>query len=162
MLDYNNIYNTYSPKLKVLFNKQVKDKDYVDDLVQDTLIKVWENIDKYDETYQLSTWIYTIAFNTLKNYYKSEKNHITYVPEVLDNDRTECFDNPQDILIAGETEKSFSDAINKLNESFLSVYVMKEVDGMSQKDIAAQLNIPLGTVKSRLKRARDYVKSQVN
>lgn len=161
MLDYNDIYKTYHPKLKVLFNKQVNDKDYIDDLIQETLIKVWKNLDSYNDKYSLSTWIYTIAFNTLKNYFKALKDHVSYSAEVYDNEYTVDLDDPQDILIAEEKEKQYLATLDQLDNNFLDVYIMKEVDQLSYKDISTQLGIPEGTVKSRLNRARDYIKKEM-
>lgn len=161
MLDYNSIYNTYSPRLKVMFKKQVKDKDYIDDLVQETMLKVWSKLDTYDDKYQLSTWIYTIAFNTLKNYFKALKDHVVYKPEIYDSDATEDLASPEAILIADEQTKQFNKTIEELDDNFLSVYVLKEVDELTYQQIADQLSIPIGTVKSRVKRAKDHIKNQL-
>lgn len=161
MLDYNNIYNTYTPKLRVMFNKQVKDKDYIDDLIQDTMLKVWENLGSYNDSYQLSTWIYTIGFNTLKNYFRSNKDIISYSPTVYDNEYTEDPSDPQDILSAAQIESQFNSAVKSMEENYLDVYILKEVDGLTYQAISTQLDIPMGTVKSRLSRAKDHIKKSI-
>lgn len=161
MLDYNTIYSTYYSKLLVLFKKQIKDKDEAEDLVQDTLLKIHENLSSYDDKYALATWVYSIAFNTLKNYYRKQKDFIQYSPEVYDNESTLSYTDPADILSAEETEASYLSALSDMDEKYLEVYAMKEVDGMSYKDIASALNVPEGTVKSRLNRARDFIKKGV-
>ena len=160
-IDYNKIYKDFQPKLKTLVARQIKDKDYVEDLVQEVLLKVHRKLDTYDSQYSLSTWIYTIAFNTIKNYYKSLKDNISYSAEIYDNDHTELLIDPADVLIAAETSDKINTSLSKMGDTFIDTYVMKEVDGMSVKDISTQLNIPEGTVKSRLKRARDYIKKEI-
>lgn len=158
MTDYDNIYKTYQPKLKVFFNKQVKDKDIVDDLTQEVLFKVWSNLDTYDKAFNFSTWLYTIAFNHLKNYFKSLKDTVTYTNEPLE---LEQIDNPEDILIASETESTYYDSIDSLDKKFLECYTLREVEGLSYKEISSQLDIPEGTAKSRVKRARDHIKKEI-
>jgi len=160
-LYYEQIYKTYQPKLKTLFNKQLLDKDQTEDLVQETLLKVWNKLDTYNDKYSMSTWIYTIAFNTLKNYYSSIRTHVTYSAEIRDNDHTLSYDSPENILIAAEKEQDYINSVESLDDNFLQVYILKEVEGLSYKDISSQLNIPEGTVKSRLKRSRDYIKKEV-
>lgn len=162
MNNFDDIYNTYQPKLIVLFNKQVRDKDYVEDLVQETLLKVWNKLDSFDDKYSMSTWVYTIAFNTLKNYYKSLKDNVSYSAEIYDNEHTIDPSDPADILSAEQQADVFKQAVGKLETNFLSVYTMREVDGMTYKGISEQLGIPEGTVKSRVKRARDYIKSELS
>lgn len=160
-IDYNNIYNTYHPKLKTLVSKKIKDQGYVEDLVQEILLKVHRKLDTYDPKYSLSTWIYSIAFNTIKNYYKALKDNISYSAEVYDNDHTELLDDPESVMIAAEIEGKYLKSLSQLDDKFLDVYIMKEVDSMSDKDISTQLDVPLGTVKSRLNRAREYIKKEV-
>lgn len=163
MNNYDEIYNKYYDKLIVLFNKQVKDKDYVEDLVQETLLKVWNNLDSYDSKYSMSTWVYTIGFNTLKNYFKSKsKESVSYCAEIFDNESTEDLNNPESIMIAAEQEDKYHDTLQSLEKNFLDVYVMKEIDNLSYKDISDQLGIPEGTAKSRLKRARDHIKQELS
>lgn len=162
MLDYNTIYSKYYPKLLTLFSKKVSDKDYVEDLLQETFLKVWNNLGSYDSRYSESTWIYTIGFNTLKNYFKSKNNEfISYTDTIYDNDSTEDLSDPEAIMIAAEQENTFLDTVKSLDKNFLDVYIMKEVDGLTYKEISTQLDIPEGTVKSRLNRARDYIKKEV-
>lgn len=160
-LNYQDIYKEYQPKLRTLVSKKIKDKDYTDDLVQEILLKVYKNLDSYNPQYQLSTWIYTIAFNTLKNYYKSLRDNLTYAAEIYDNEHTELLDNPEGIMIAAETEAKFIKSLTALGENFVQMYMLKEVEGLSVKEIAAKHSIPEGTVKSRLKRARDYIKKEI-
>lgn len=160
-INYNNLYLTYQPKLKTLISKQIKDQDYVEDLVQEVLLKVYRKLDTYNDKYSPSTWIYTIAFNTIKNYYKSLKDNITYAAEVYDNEHTELLADPESIMIAAETEDKYKLSLSQLDKIYLDTYIMREVDGMSIKDISSQLDVAEGTVKSRLNRAREYIKKNI-
>lgn len=160
-IDYTEIYNTYKPKLKVLFNKQVKDKDEVEDLIQEVMIKVLNNLEAFDDTHQFSTWIYSIAFNTLKNYYRDSKHFVTYSKEIYDNEHTLSLDNPESIMISNEIEDNYFSLLNDLDQKYLDVYLFREVDSLSYKDIADKLDISVGSVKSRLHRAREYINDKL-
>lgn len=164
MLDYNLVYNTYKPKLISLVSKQLKDKDSVEDIVQEVLLKVYTEQDKYDEDkYELSTWIYSICFNQLKNYFRtiSRRLELTYVENVYDNDSTELLDNPQDIISSAETELKYYSLIENLNDTNLSAYVLKEIDGLTYKNISEMLGVSENTVKSRVKRTRDFISASL-
>lgn len=160
-IDYNNLYITYQPKLKTRISNQIKDKDFVDDLVQEVLLKAHRKLDTYDSKYAISTWLYTISDNTVKNYYKSLKDNVSYSAEIYDNEHTELLDDPESMMIAAEKEDKYFKSLSALGDIYLEAYTMREVEGMSMDAIATKLGIPENTVKSRLKRARDYIKKEV-
>lgn len=164
MFDYDLIYNTYKPKLTSLVNKQLKDKDSVEDIVQDVLTKVYLNQDKYDkDKFEISTWIYSICFNELKNYFRtlSRRPDLTYVETVKDNDSTVLLDNPQDIISSAETEAKYQSLLDNLSDNNLQAYSMKELDGHTYKYIAEKTGVSENTAKSRVKRTRDFISASL-
>lgn len=160
-LDYTDIDSKYRPKLKVLFTRRLKDKDQVEDLVQDTLIKVYKHLDSFNHKNSVSTWIYTIAFNTLKNHFRDKKDWLLYRPEIQDNDLTETRDDPESILIAQEVEDKYRRSCSQLNPLYMDVYVARDIEGLSIKETAKLFNITEGCVKTRFKRAKDFISSQL-
>lgn len=159
-IKYNELYETYAPKLKTLFSKKIIDEQEVEDLVQDTMLRVFEKLDTYDSKYAMTTWLYTVAYNVLYNHYrdKSKLTPLVFAKELYDNEHTESFDSPENILIAEQQQESITKTLTALTPEYLQVYQLKEIEGKSLNEIATQLSIPVNTVKSRLKRARDTIK----
>lgn len=164
MIDYTELYKTYQPKLNKMFSNQIKDKDYVEDLTQETLLKVHKYLDKGGEVrYSLSTFIYSVAFNTLKNYYRSQSHlpQLFFSAELSDNPWTVSFDSPENMAIAEETNQKYAKALEGMQPQWIEAYTLKETDGLTLKQIAIQLDIPEGTAKSRYYRAKEFVTSKV-
>jgi len=161
--DFNKIYKEYYPKLKSYFKNKVRDVDLAEDFCQETLLKVWRKLDTYKEdSSKLSTWIYTVASNTLIDSFRVKKPHITYEEEILDNEHTEVTETPETQLISEQSENIISSALLKLDPMYLEVYKCREVYGMSTSLTASKLGLTEGCVKTRLKRAKDFLKDKVN
>lgn len=160
---FKELYNTYYPKLKVLFSKKIKDEQEVEDVIQDTMLRVYNKFDTYDNKYAISTWLYTVANSVLNNHFRSKSRQpaLSYAKELYDNEHTESFDSPENILISNEQKDIINKTLNKLSKDFLEVYQLKDVEGKSLKEISEQLGIPTNTVKSRLKRARDTIRGNL-
>lgn len=161
--DYLKLYNKYRPKLIKLFNNKVKDLDLSEDLAQDTLTRVYDKMDTYNDKYAMSTWIYSIAFNILADHFRSASRSpsLSFCKEVYDNEHTESTDSPENIAIAKEQEAKYDTILNNLNKDYLEAYTLKDITGMSYEDISSQLNVPINTVKSRVKRARDQIAKEL-
>jgi len=162
---FDQIYTEYSPKLKVKFSKKIRDEQEVEDLVQDTMILISKGLPSYDSsTAALSTWLYTVANNCMINHFKTRSRRpvLTTVPELHDNEYTESFDSPDNILSAEETLATINKAATRMNPDFADVYTLREIEGYSTKETALKLGITEGTVKTRYKRAKDYIKEKVN
>jgi RNA polymerase sigma factor (sigma-70 family) len=158
------IYKVYSPKLKMKFSKSMRDDQDIEDLVQETLIKVNNNLPTYDSTKgAISTWIYRIATNVMIDHFKARsKQPITIsVPILSDNENTESLDSPENILSAEQSLININKAASLLSTEFLEVYRLRAVEGFSTKETADQLGIALGTAKSRYKRAKDSLQGVV-
>jgi len=158
---FTDIYKDFKPKLLVMASKKIKDKQEVEDLVQDILLRIYNKYDTYDSSKAaLNTWLYTVAFSVMNNHFKSKSRQpqLTHCKEVFDNEYTESFDSPENILIQEQKIKEIVSSADKLNSDFTTAYQLKELGGLSYKEISEQLNIPIGTVKSRCKRASDVIK----
>ena len=160
---FEQIYNVYSPKLKVKFSKRISDKQEVEDLVQDTMIKVSKNLPSYDSSKAaVSTWLYKIADNTLNNYFRdnSRQPSLIHTAMLHDNDATTTYDSPENMLIAEQNIEAINKAGRELNSKYCDIVRLKEVEGLSLQQISDQLDIPINTVKSRHKRGMDYLKKK--
>lgn len=150
----------YNIALRVLRNKED-----AEDISQEALIKVFKNIGSFNMKSSFKVWLYRIVMNTCLDF-KRKKNIITYsIDKPLENDENEIMQdipdntyNP-DIVIQNELESQMLyDSIDSLDDDFRTVIVLRDMQGLSYKDIASVLSCNEGTVKSRLNRARNKLK----
>jgi len=168
---YNEIVDRYKNKLLNHIFYYTKNRESAEDVVQDAFIRVYLNKDKYKEIAKVSTWVYTIAINLAKTFLAKEKKKNRFSITGKDGesdfeipDKKTSTDKP---VLVGELGDIIKDSIDSLDEKFREIVILRDVDGMSYDEIAVILDIPEGTVKSRLNRARlnlreilvDYVKS---
>ncbi len=150
----------YNIALRVLRNKED-----AEDISQEALIKVFKNIGSFNMKSSFKVWLYRIVMNTCLDF-KRKKNIVTYsIDKPLENDENEIMQdipdntyNP-DIVIQNELESQMLyDSIDSLDDDFRTVIVLRDMQGLSYKDIASVLSCNEGTVKSRLNRARNKLK----
>jgi RNA polymerase sigma-70 factor (ECF subfamily) len=131
------------------------------DLLQDTFVKAYENLDGFRGGSSLYTWLFRIAVNTCLSHRRKKKPvHATASQE--SDDDTSPADNwadpaapdPSDPVIATETEAIVQQALNSLEEEYRTVVVLRDVQQCDYREMAEILDLPPGTVKSRLHRAR--------
>jgi RNA polymerase sigma-70 factor (ECF subfamily) len=154
----------YNIALKMLGNK-----DDAMELSQEALIKIYKSIKKFKEESSLSTWIYRITTNVCLDYLRKMKNKKTYsIDETLDLDEGEVniqiVDNsnrPDKIFEQKETREMIKKSINQLSVDQRMVVILKDIEGYSYEEISNYLKVPVGTVKSRINRARILLKNIV-
>lgn len=135
-----------------------------EDLEQEVYLKVWKNSDKYKEKGSFKGWINTIAKNVSKDYLKSSvKKH-----ERLTSDEDSTFENlkdkkssPELRLIKNDRQKSIIEAIEKLKPKFKEVIIYTEIYGYTYEDCAKKFKCPVGTVKSRIYKAKKELAEQL-
>lgn len=146
----------YNIALRVLRNKED-----AEDISQEALIKVFKNISSFNMKSSFKVWMYRIVMNTCLDF-KRKKNIITYsIDKPLESNESEITQdipddtyNP-DIVIQNKLESQMLyDSIDSLDDDFRAVVVLRDIQGLSYKDIASILSCNEGTVKSRLNRAR--------
>lgn len=139
-------------------------KETNEDLEQEVFVKVWKNQDKYEEKGNFKTWINTIAKNLSKDYLKSADKKVqinsTADEEVLnsikDNKAT-----PDGTLMAKIRQKRIIQAIDSLKPKLKEVIMLYDIEGYSYEEIAEKLNVPMGTVKSRIYNAKKELALQL-
>jgi len=135
------------------------------DITQETFVKAYTSIHRFNSSSSFYTWIYRIAINTAIDWLRKRKNRkveslddlkfteIGFEPESRDPDS-----DPERVLDKNETERMLRVAISMLTHKLRGVLVLHDVEGLSQEEIASILKIPVGTVKSRISRARAELK----
>ncbi len=156
---YLEIVGRFKDRLFAFVYRFVGDSDLAEDLVQDTLIKVYTHRHAYREIARFSTWIYTIAGNLARTELRKRKRRATFSMSSLGiGDREYELPSedyaPTKTLEGEQTEKHIRNALAKLPLHFRTVIILRDVQELSYEEISKIMKIPLGTVKSRVNRAR--------
>lgn len=137
------IYNQNSDKVRKLAYKLLVDKSEIEDCVQEVFLKVFANIDTFKFKSKIETWIYRIAINHIM----SKNKKLDFKLEFNEKKLITVF---QDKLELKELENNIDKALNSLNEIDKKVFILREMEGLSYKEISKVLNLNDGTVKSKL------------
>ena len=159
--------NKYYPRVYASLFSFTKSKEDSEDLTQQTFIKVWQQLGSFRGDSAFFTWVYRIAINLAKNFvvssnYKKQKSNISM--ENLNIDFG-SFDNVEEVIIHDESIKKISNFVNTLPEALKTAFTLRESEGKSYEEISVITETPIGTVRSRIFRAResiiDYMKKEI-
>ena len=151
--------NRYKDKLINFIYHYLKDSESAEDIVQETMIKLYQKKHYYKEIAKFSTWLYTIAKNLANTELRKRKNRkITLLSHFSKDDKT--YEIPSDDLEIGQQVQTdvvneiIKKAVNQLSEKFKTVIILRDIQEISYEEISEIIGIPIGTVKSRINRAR--------
>ena len=156
---FNILMNKYYPRVYASIFSFIKSKEDSEDLSQQTFIKVWQQLDTFRGDRAFFTWVYRIAINLAKNFVTSsgfKKQKINTSIEEAEIDIS-SFDDIESAVIHNESLEEISNFIDSLPESLKTAFVLRESEGKSYEDIAAITETPIGTVRSRIFRARELI-----
>jgi RNA polymerase sigma-70 factor, ECF subfamily len=174
--DYNALYVRVKPGLKNYIANVVKDSDATDDILTNVLTKMWTKIDQYDPSYQITTWLYRIAFNECLGWIRQRNSK--YSIETMKEYGIEISDqfghtSARDLLVESEfkTETEWYDEddylqnryelalsqIDNLKPMYKEIIEDRLLNGMKYEDIAVKHNLPLQTVKNRIRRGKSII-----
>ena len=151
---FESIIACHEQKIYALCYKFMGNEHDACDAFQEVLLKIYLNLAKFKENSAFSTWVYRIAVNTCLDIIRKRKNIVS----LEDYDEKSNFGNPEEDIISKETQNAVMQSISLLEEKYRSVLVLKELEYKSYDEISFLLNISVGTVKSRLFRAREKLK----
>ena len=156
---YIELVNRYKDKLINFIFNYLGDLELSEDVVQETMIKLYQKKHYYREIAKFSTWLYTIAKNLANTELRKRKRRkITLLSQFSKDDKT--YELPSNDPEPGQeiqtdiVNKIIKDAVDQLSEKFKIVIVLRDIQGLSYEDISEIINVPIGTVKSRINRAR--------
>lgn len=154
----------YQHRIVHLVNRYVKDPSEAQDVAQDTFIKAYRALGDFRGDSAFYTWLYRIAINTAKNYLLSRsRRHIDYEIDVQDAEQVENaaqlkdMDTPDNLLMNEQIINVIKTAIERLPEEMRIAITLREFEGMSYEEIAEAMDCPIGTVRSRIFRAREAI-----
>lgn len=158
----------YQQKVVNLISRFVSDQSECYDVAQETFIKAYRALGNFRGDSQFYTWLYRIAANTAKNHLASRsRKSPAYSVDVEDAEHytgesgLKEYTNPENMLLTEEIKQTVFAAIEKLPDDLKSAITLREIEGLSYEDIADVMDCPIGTVRSRIFRARDAIDKEL-
>ena len=151
----------YQKKIYTLAYRMVKNHDAADDMAQETFINAYSSIKSFKLGYSFYTWLYRICMNLTINYLKRQKFVISeshFEEEVNPLEKETESEDPLSLLVQKEQARKIEQAIDSLSPKYKAVFILKVHEDLSYEEIAQTLKISLGTVMSRLFRARERLR----
>ena len=159
----------YQRKILRLLSRLIRDPSEIEDVAQEAFIKAYRALPQFRGDSAFYTWLYRIAINTAKNHLVASGRRPSS-PSEFETEDGETFDEtytlsdnntPESVLASREIAETVNAAIEALPEELRSAIVLREIEGMSYEDIAVAMGCPIGTVRSRIFRAREAIASRL-
>ena len=158
----------YQYKVHAIVARFIRDRDEVKDVVQEAFIKAYRALPKFRGDSQFYTWLYRIAVNTAKNYLVARSRRPPSSDVDLEDaeyysgsEQLKDFGTPENQLFRDQLEEVINQAIIELPEDLRTAVTLREYEGLSYEDIAAVMNCPVGTIRSRIFRGRESIDVRV-
>jgi RNA polymerase sigma-70 factor (ECF subfamily) len=159
----------YQRKIFRLLSRLIRDQAEVEDVAQEAFIKAYRALPNFRGDSAFYTWLYRIAINTAKNHLVSRGRRAPTTTEA-DIEEAETFDDgdhlrdlntPESMLLTKQVGQAVNRAIDQLPEDLRTAIVLREIEGLSYEEIAESMNCPIGTVRSRIFRAREAIAQEL-
>jgi len=163
---FNLLVSKYQRRVIRLVSRLIRDSAEVEDVTQEAFIKAYRALPNFRGDSAFYTWLYRIAVNTAKNYLAAQGRRPYTVSEFQSSEDGEFFDasdvvednnTPESALQTREIAQTVNAAIEALPADLKTAITLREIEGLSYEEIAQAMNCPIGTVRSRIFRARDAV-----
>lgn len=166
---FDQLVGKYQRKLGRLLSRFIRDPSEVEDVTQEAFIKAYRALPQFRGDSAFYTWLYRIGINTAKNYLVSQGRRAPTSTE-YDAEEAESFEDasqlrdintPESLLLSKQIGQTINIAIDALPEELRSAIVLREIEGLSYEEIASMMDCPIGTVRSRIFRAREAVANKL-
>jgi RNA polymerase sigma-70 factor, ECF subfamily len=165
----------YRKKLERMLSRMVRDEGALQDIVQESFLKAWRAMPGFRGESQFYTWLYRIAINTAKKHLVATRKNPVISESSLssgsdedENPLTEALlngggevDTPDAAYAAKEIANAVNEALEALPEELRRALVLREMEGLSYEDISEAMDCPIGTVRSRIFRAREAISARI-
>lgn len=155
----------YQRKLARLLSRLIRDPAEVEDVAQEAFIKAYRALPSFRGDSAFYTWLYRIGINTAKNYLVSQGRRAPTTTE-FDSEEAESFEDgdqlrdintPERVLLSKQIGETVNSAMEALPEELRTAIMLREIEGLSYEEIASIMECPIGTVRSRIFRAREAI-----
>jgi len=159
----------YQRKIMRLLSRMIRDPGEIEDVAHEAFIKAYRALPQFRGDSAFYTWLYRIAINTARNW-QTSNNRRPSMSSVIETEEGETFDGidnltdistPESMLASRQIAETVNAAMQALPEDLRTAIVLREIEGMSYEDIAQSMGCPIGTVRSRIFRAREAIASQL-
>jgi len=159
----------YQQKISNLISRYIRDQHEVLDVTQEAFIKAYRALPKFRGDSAFYTWLYRIAINTAKNYLVAQGRRPP--TDDVDAETAEQMDvgvrlketgTPEHLVLTEEISMTVQKAIEELPEDLRTAIILRELEGMSYEEIANAMSCPVGTVRSRIFRAREAIDKKLS
>ncbi|WP_425271778.1 RNA polymerase sigma factor SigW [Paenibacillus protaetiae] len=158
----------YQDKLFHMAYRMLNNRQEAEDVVQDTFLRVYKNLDKYDEGLKFSTWIYRIATNLCIDRLRKRKPSYSLDAESSEHEGLDGYsmipsDNrtPESEVLLTETQKIVHQAIESLPPKYKTIMMLRYIQDMSLQEIGEVLDMPVTTIKTRVHRGREFLRKKL-
>ncbi|MBK1780995.1 RNA polymerase sigma factor RpoE [Advenella sp. WQ 585] len=159
----------YQRKIMRLLSRMLNNHAEVEDIAQETFIKAYRALPQFRGDSAFYTWLYRIAINTARNWLSSNQRKML-VSDTFETKDGETFsqsdnlidiDTPESRMVSREIGQTVNKAIEDLPEDLRTAIVLREIEGLSYEEIAQTMECPIGTVRSRIFRAREAIAARL-
>ncbi len=159
----------YQRKLMRLVSRLVRDQAEAEDVVQEAFIKAYRALPQFRGDSAFYTWLYRIGINTAKNYLVTQGRRAPTSTEADveeaetfdDGDRLRDINTPESLLATKQIAQTLNVAMDELPEELRTAITLREIEGLSYDEIAESMGCPIGTVRSRIFRAREAISEKL-
>jgi RNA polymerase sigma-70 factor (ECF subfamily) len=159
----------YQRKVFRLLSRLIRDPAEIEDVAQEAFIKAYRALPNFRGDSAFYTWLYRIAINTAKNYLvaqgrrapTSTDTEVEDAENMDDGEQLRDVDTPDSMLLSKQVGEAVNRAIERLPEELRTAIVLRELEGLSYEEIAEAMNCPIGTVRSRIFRAREAIAAEL-
>ena len=168
---FNLLVQKYQPRIIKLIARYVNNASDVEDVAQEAFIKAYRALKNFRGDSAFYTWMYRIAINTAKNHLVASGRRNPTSGAAVDAQEAEQYESgvalreyatPENELLAEEIKQVVNRAIQNLPEDLRTAITLRELEGLNYEDIAAVMDCPIGTVRSRIFRAREAIDKQLH
>ncbi len=159
----------YHRRLMRLLSRMVRNQEEVEDIAQETFIKAYRALPQFRGDAAFYTWLYRIGVNTARNFLASRGRSMPTISDQAVNDDDEPderlvaqdINTPESMLLSKQVAVAVNDAVEALPEELRTAITLREMEGMSYEEIAEMMGCPIGTVRSRIFRAREAIAAKL-
>lgn len=161
----------YKDKVYSLAYRMLGNSQDAEDIAQETFMRVYANLHRFDDQYKISTWIYRIANNLCIDLIRKRKvrrNQFSFDAEITGTDGLDLYDtihdddpSPEQQLITSELQNKVKDAILSLSPKYRTIMILKYIEDLSLQEISDIVGLPVATVKTRVHRGREALRKKL-